>query len=1139
MSESPEGKVANLMKNLTEKWAGQGFTVDNSVIQRTSSELSAFLKATSLIGSESPEKAEVIITNPPFRSKSYKPNLNVQLNKVLEEGSIIDNRRIVGPDRITLLDILAGLAGNSEGLKCAVGYLYLEGLFLLIDQLRSLKEIKILMGSTTTRLTKEELIRAFSNTLNQIEATDQNVAAITLFHSLVKESKTLQVLAYFGDGTEVERLHSKAYLFLRSVNTNQTIDRYKVGIVGSSNLTPSGLVGNTELNTILTNPKDLAYLESWFDELWQHGFTDFGRLNISQAISYSIENSKFGKYIPHDFVYVIPREFFKLLINYLKADYLFEDWSKTKLFDFQRLDAIRCLRLFNEKGNRGVFLTSSVGLGKSYVACQVAKYFISEESRVLLVAPSGLIQNQDQWPRYLKESDLFHKVDMLRMGLLQKNPQSFEASELGSGAKYALIIVDEAHNYRNEDAYRTRNLKRIIDKNGDSRVLFLTATPINTSLDNLLNLIRLFYRPGSSVTLDAMFRTLVDMVKVLDETPYEELSKEEKEKLERIQRDLESELFVKSTRLTIQTSAENIQEIKALTGVDISKIPDPHINEVVYNLDKKYKDVVNQIVPFITSLTAAHLRIIEPEKGARLGAFFKWILYKRFESEISSYYLTLKRIHKKNRLIQMAIEKRDVNVLEDEGEEYFEDEVEVVFDIDYKRKLASVIEKIASGRGGVHLQVLKDLKADAVKIEGQISNLKFFLQDSRKILFIDDRKLSELLEIIRESSSKKILIFTEYRDTLRTINQFLSGRFNQDEIKFVDSNTKYKTRILSRFNDPNDKLRILVTTDTLSEGFNISGADVVVNFDIPYNPVRLIQRIGRATRLDKPKEIRVLNFRPDDDIDKELDLVETLQMRIEDIIRFVGLEYRIWFEREAELLKARRKFDLEIYRKTAIDVLKGVREDMWKGNFAALEVQIPYSNPALAMMQQAIMKYGITKEEAAGAQVKDSVYTVLRGQERLVGFYGGAKTYNESALKNVKIEEAPISIQFEKAFAKGIAAFNDHVETEKRQELVMSYFNDRMERMVKSIIDVIRTQHLEEFIPSAKDLRLELMQVRGKAGASTGSVIRDLHQTMRSQATEDELKGYLARLRDSYTQRTQQQKLTMEDKPSLLIGFVE
>jgi superfamily II DNA or RNA helicase/HKD family nuclease len=829
----------------------------------------------------------------------------LDLNSVLNEGAIIDNQRTVGLNKVTLKKILEIMSRNADGMKCSVGYFYLEGLALIIDTLKNLSEIKILMGISTTTLTKEVLIKTLRNNVNLIQDTNQNVSAITNFHKLVNEAKTLQVRIFFGTNRKPERLHSKAYIFLSDVKSSDILKRYYAGIVGSSNLTPSGLVSNTELNVIISQSKDLHYLENWFDNLWQVSSEDFQKLRISHILSRAIEESKFGDAVKHTFVYVKPEEFFKILIRYMNADYLFEDWKEFGLLKFQQVDSIRCLRLFNEKNYRGVFLTSSVGLGKSYVACQCAKYYLRENKKVLLIAPSGLIENEEQWPRYLREFKIFRDIDTIPMGLLQKDPIEFEHIDLlDYNNQYSLIIVDEAHNYRNQNAYRTRNLKKIIDKNGASKILFLTATPINTNFDDLISLIKLFYRPGNNIYFDKLYRGLVEISSIISNKPYKMWNDKEKESISVQQESLERELFIRSTRETVKTSPEYLDEIRAFTGIDISLIHDPDVYEIDYILDVKYKNIINGIVEFISNFTAANFRLFDPEKGAKLGGIFKWILYKRFESDISSYYLTLKRMYKRNTLILQAVDRRDTSVLL--GQNMQEDEIDIKFDFDYIEKLAYVIHKIKSGDDQRYTRVLDDLKEDIRLVKQQLINLEVFLQSNTGLLFKDDKKLLRLLEQIKNNLPHKILIFTEYIDTLYTIREFFQEHFNVENIEYIESATKNKSKIIERFNKDSD-LRILVATDSISEGYNISGADIIINFDIPYNPVRLIQRIGRATRLDNPKPLKVLNFRPADDIDKELDLLDRLQIRIEDIIRFVGIEYRVWFEREKELLTERRK----------------------------------------------------------------------------------------------------------------------------------------------------------------------------------------------------------------------------------------
>jgi len=1077
----------------------------------------------------------------------------INLSEILKKGSIIDNRRKFKGKTITLKDVVRSIAKGSEGLKCAVGYFYIEGLALIIDELKELKEIKILMGSETTRLTKSELIKTFKEKFDKIEENDITIPSILLFHQLIKEDQTLKIRAYFGEENKIEKLHSKAYLFIRNINTKDVLERYKAGIIGSSNLTPSGLIGNTELNVIISDPENLEYLESWFDNLWEKGTEEFEKLRVAEALLKGIEKSKFGKYLKDAYHYLKPDEFFKVLIKFLNAKYLFEKWEKKGLLKFQIVDTLRCATLFAEKNYRGVFLTSSVGLGKSYVACALAEYVLKNGGKVLVIAPAGLIKSaflregqRDNWPKYLSEFRIFDKVDLVSMGGLQENPKIFENKKIKKYTppfrrinllknKYDLIIVDEAHNYRNKDAYRTRNLKRIIDANGNAKILFLTATPINTSLYDLLNLIKLFYRKGQNLYFDKLVRDLNNILNIVKEKSYEELTDKEKELISKKQEEIERELFVKSTRETIKTSEEYIKEIETFSGVNIRRIPDPDVKEVVYSIHEKYKPIVEGIVDFIKSLTAAHLRILDPKKGIRLGGFFKWILYKRFESDITSYYLTLKRLSKKNKLILESIKKRDISILEKE-EINEEDEIGVIFGYDFRQKLGEIIEKIKSEKGEEHLTVLNDLEKDTRKIDDQVKRLKEFLDTNSKILFTDDKKLKKLLLLIKRNRTKKILVFMEYKDSLKAIREFLKNKIDQKIIRFIDSNTKNKNTIIKKFNDTNDNLRIIVTTDTLSEGYNISGADIVVNFDIPYNPVRLIQRIGRTTRLDNPKKIRVYNFRPDKSIDQELNLVDTLEIRIEDIIKWVGIEYRIWFEREKKLLKQRRKKDRRLY----LEILKSIRKDQWSGEFGKLEMQIPYTKPILVLLQKAIKKYNIKKEDIEKVTIPSyNMYTLLKGNKDLVVFYDGGLSFNENSITDFSINEVKKKIHFESEFKEELRRFKQHLKEEKEAKTQAYYYTDSLDRMIGNIEDKIQTEGFDQKFSNIQKLLKTLKQVKERCGSTTEKVVKEIHKEIkRNKVSEAKIETWVKELERSFTRREIQQKLVKSKRPYMTIGFL-
>ncbi len=1049
-------------------------------------------------------------------------------NQILRDGKIVDNKRVKS---INMKEVLKTIAKDSVSFKCAVGYFYLEGLVEIINALKDLQEIKILMGYETTRPTKEQLIKAFKDKFNKLEVNEQTKPAIKLFYQLVKEYKTLKVRVYFGSERKAERLHSKSYLFLRDSQATNILDRYKAGVIGSSNLTPSGLVGNTELNIIVTEPRELEDIERWFEELWGKGTEDFEKLKVSEAIVEAIEKSKFKEELENTFVYIEPKEFIKILIKYLNADYLFEEFKKSKLLQFQYVDFVRTLNNFNSKGYRGCFLTSSVGLGKSYVASQVAKYFLTNGKKVLIIAPAGLVRNEDLWPRYLKEFEIYDKVKLESMGILQKRPDIFRYKKYSKN--YGLIIIDEAHNYRSTDAYRTRNLKKIIDENGNAKILFLTATPINTSLDDLLNLVKLFHRKGQNLLFDRLVRELGDLINLFKNKEYEALNAKEKEGLSKVQEEIEKEMFIKSTRETIKTSSDYIEELKTFSGIDITKIKDPDVKEIKYELDSRYKDIVSGIVDFITSLSAAHLRLFDPEKGARLGGFFKWILYKRFESDISAYYLTLKRLSKKSTMILTAVEKQNTQYLE---EDEYEDDIGINFDLDFKDKLIGVIEKIKAGKGAEHLQILDELKEDVDKINSEIQKLEPFLKESSEILFKNDQKINQLSTILNYNKSKKILIFTEYRDTLLAIKEYFKDSIDPSEIRFVDSNTKNKQTIIEKFNNPKDRLRILITTDTLSEGFNISGADLVINFDIPYNPVRIIQRVGRATRLDAPKEIEVLNFRPDDAIDVELNLVDTMELRIKDIIRFVGVEYRIWFETEKELLVERRARDKKIY----LEVLQKIRQNLRKGNFKNLEITLDYSKPALIFLQKAIKKYDIKKDDLKKVNIPAGrSYTLFKGKKGLTAFYKATESYNEGILFNKEIIELNKRINFENTFKQELALFKEFVNKKNKEELRIKYFNDKVDKLVNNILDFISAEKLVELYPDISKLEDTLEQVRDKCGSTTEKILKKIKVEIKENITKEKINKLIDELKESFTKLEIQQKIYTKKEPVFAIGFIE
>ena len=502
------------------------------------------------------------------------------------------------------------------------------------------------------------------------------------------------------------------------------------------------------------------------------------------------------------------------------------------------------------------------------------------------------------------------------------------------------------------------------------------------------------------------------------------------------------------------------------------------------------------------------------------------------------------RLHKKNKLILKALDERNVDVLEDGGEPSsdenpYDELVDVTFSRDYKDRFSEVIDKFRHGKIGVYTSIISDLEKDTRRIEKEIAKLIPLLTEKKGSMFRNNFKMRQLKSILDFNKHHKILLFTEYRDTLNAIRSYLGDSYDESTIRFVNSDTKNKTRIIEDFNNTESKLRILISTETLSEGFNISGADIVINFDIPYNPVRLIQRIGRATRLDVPKLVQVKNFRPSEEIDREIDLVDRLQLRIEDIIRFVGLDYRIWFERETPLLSVRRSFDSEIYKKISMEILKGVRSDYWKGRFDKLEVTIQYSNPVVALMQRAIKLYGINKEEVLSSKLVANSYTILKAKKSLSVFYGSSESYNTAPLTGLEISQSDKVVLLEDNYSEELANFKHYLEAEKQRVAMLSYYNDRTDKMVRTIIDKLASRHYLELYPSANELREELLRAKDNAGDRTARIVREIHTAMKGEIGNDQIVEYTRRLTTSFRVTLVQKALQIEDAPYLALALIE
>ncbi len=873
--------------------------------------------------------------------------------KITETSSkipdIIDNRTVLLKDEIKKLLKL------SDNAKIATGYFFLSGFDLIKDDVQDVKKIRIIMGRETDIPTKEELVKGYKENswrehiirgmiedIKKISENEEQIKKIKDLHNLIREGK-VEVKIYTR-----ERFHSKAYLFkLRDSVTD-------VGIIGSSNFTASGLTFNTELNSVHTQRAGLELLNKWFEERWTEA-EDF-REELLKIIEGSEGYRKFVKETS-PYLYVPPLDFFKMIIKIFGKQYLLE--KDNILLPFQELDYKLAKDIINKFG--GVIIANSVGLGKSYIASRLLRDYYKEKNRILLIIPPNL---REQWEGYLRVFNVrLSKKDVLSMYEVSQKDFSEEKYR-----DYDVILIDESHNFRNDNSNRWKNfMKRI--KNNKAIYILLTATPINNSLNDLRTQIDMF-RDENKFRNEELFKFYNSL---------KEYIKKEDDRLKDDIKQLRRKLVVKTTRRDLKRLYKEI----VIPGKGKAKLKEPILKLQFYTLKGDvYKQIFDKIVNFLSSLELPHLKILNPDAGKYLVGLYKILLYKRLESSVYAFYQSIIHLENKEKSFEMLLKKFPLNkIREMERDELNKtlikpDEARQ-FLFDYVETEEKFREKESKD------EYIKDIKNDLEKIlEFKLLVEKLKIDHTK----FQDNKVEALKQLVEKYKDKKILLFTQFIDTANYLYEnFKDISTNKFLIRKVTGDTKDKIAEVIRFSPTSQEefiertrkikapfTKFLISTDTLSEGVNLQEADYVINYDLPWNPVRLIQRVGRAHRIGSNKDIFAVNFIPDKNIDKEMKLVETLKSKIDNIIEIIGAEYSILTIEELEKIRKREVEDMKLLvekrqfmRKLELDKLEQEEE---RSKLSELD----------KYLIDVIEAHGITKEHLIETKVPTKViYTIL------------------------------------------------------------------------------------------------------------------------------------------------------------------
>ncbi|MBN1548264.1 MAG: hypothetical protein JW902_16555 [Syntrophaceae bacterium] len=729
-------------------------------------------------------------------------------------------------------------------------------------------------------------------------------------------------------------LHAKLYLAF-SDDTRVPI----VGFLGSSNLTLSGLSKQGELNIDVLEQDAAHKLSKWFDDRWN----DRWCIDITEELIHIIDESWASDrlvlpyHIYIKIAYHLSREA-RAGINEFKLPRVFQ----TELLEFQQkavLIAAHHLNRYKDRPN-GVLIGDVVGLGKTIVATAIAK--VLEEDffvETLIICPKNLVE---MWEGYVHRYQLHAKVIS----------QSMVQRLLPNMRRYRVVIIDESHNLRNDEGSRYRAIKAYLEEN-ESRVILLTATPYNKSYKDLSNQLRLFIADDADLGLmpekyiDSIGGQIQFQAKHT-ETFIRSIKAFEKSDFADDWRELMRLFLVRRTRSFIKnnyakTDEQNGRRFLTFPDGSRSYFPDRIPKKVEFNFnseDRKdqyaqlYSDKIVEHINHLDlpryglgnyiiekpkrSLSKDEVAIIEnlSRAGKRLMGFCRTNLFKRLESSGYAFLLSISRHIFRNFVFIYAIQNRlplpiGKNMvenldefLEDEDTDRVDGDTTIAFISDenqYLSKAEEVYHLFATQHKNrfvwlnydlVQSDLIKSLIEDAKILINVLSIAKEWLPE-------DDRKLNALEHLLVTTHKKeKILIFTQYSDTANYLHQQLVERKVMEHAVVTgnaDNPTNFAQRFSPRSNDKPaiadtpEELRILITTDVLSEGQNLQDGHIILNYDLPWAIIRLIQRAGRVDRIgQKSDNILCYSFLPEDGIESIIRLRGRLTARIKENSEVVG-----------------------------------------------------------------------------------------------------------------------------------------------------------------------------------------------------------------------------------------------------------
>jgi len=823
---------------------------------------------------------------------------------------------------------------DAEG-RFALGLLFVPGMGELLPFLEDSQKSRVLVDPTSGFESVESLTRRvgqLDTVCREIEAWayPSRVAERQMIDSLLEGTRasieladpstlleeTVKRLCLVLDGKNTDvgiythgPLQSRACIVSHSASADTSGGGF--ALLGTSNLTIPGPEHATEQTVVIRDDENVEALKCWFDGLWEDS------RNITNPLLDELRRSwPMYEATPWE-VYI--KTAFRLLQGRITSrddeELLWNDEVNRQLTDFQRDAVQHAVAIIHAYG--GAFVADVVGLGKSFIGAAVVKHFQRTESaRPLIICPASLTE---MWESYNEMFDLQARV--VSIGLLRENAD-FPGGILSQSPLYRdrdFVLVDESHNFRHPGTQRYEILQAYLGTG--RRCCFLTATPRNKSALDVYHQIKLFHQDDRTrIPVDPpVLRDFFSMVESGDRQLPDLLRhilirRRRRDVLRFYGRDAETHEPIDPRRFGDYLSGDRQVYIKV--GGEPFFFPRRELSTIEYSIESVYQGLHETIRDFV-GRRGEHNRagtprllfaryglsnyVLTPYEevapyddlariGQNLCGLMRILLFKRFESSVHAFRMTIQRLIRTHERFLMALDEGIVAAGEDAQRVLTE------AGGSEERDFLDAIRELRSDYSIEHFDV-ESLRAD---IEHDTDILREIGRLVEPITPDKDAKLQTLLVKLLDSplAGGKQLIFTQYADTATYLHENLAEKLPSvvDVIHGQDSN---RSQIVRRFAPqanpgpspvlPEEEIATLFCTDVLSEGLNLHDCNKIVNYDLHWNPVKLIQRFGRIDRIGSQHEVVMgFNFLPETAIERELGLQEKLKNRIREIHETIG-----------------------------------------------------------------------------------------------------------------------------------------------------------------------------------------------------------------------------------------------------------